>query len=114
MISTMIEVPTSANPRQRIQIETPQVSVFKLDEMVRFPKNKVLMLDLGAVPLPNTTEEESKNVLSEIAKGINPARRGNVLIFIECTSGTAAPSVTSSPPNAPVRTAELPSWRGVR
>lgn len=127
MITTMIEVPTSSNPRQRMQIETPQVSVFKLDEMVRFPKNKVLLLDLGSIPLPNTADNDSRNVLSDIAKGINPARRGSVLIFLECSSAgsipaanpapaaavpaTAVPATSVAPTNT--RTAES-LWRGIR
>ncbi|MDR3181822.1 MAG: hypothetical protein LBT89_02710 [Planctomycetaceae bacterium] len=83
MLSTFVEIATAANPRQRVSIETPQISVFKLDELIRFPKNKILLLDLGVIPLPNTVVGESVNFLSEIAKGINPAKRGNVLVFIE-------------------------------
>ena len=119
MFATTIEIATATNSRQRVQIESPQMAYFKLDEVVGFPKSRVLLLDLGAVPLPNTAEGDSRNVLSEISKGINPARRGNVLIFIECTSGGALPAVSSSPPatTAPVRTArplESPYWQGIR
>ena len=119
MFTTMIDVPTAANPRQRVQIESPQMAYFKLDEIVRFPKNKVLLLDLGTVPLPNTAESDSRNVLAEISKGINPARRGNVLIFIECATGGVAPAVTSSPVTVPVpsrtaRNIETPYWQGIR
>ena len=117
MLSTMIEVATATNPRQRVQIESPQMSYFKLDEMVRFPKNKVLLLDLGTVPLPITADGDSRNVIAEISKGINPARRGNVLIFIECTSGSVVPAVSSSPASTPTRTArsiESSYWQGIR
>jgi hypothetical protein len=118
MLSTMVEVATSTNPRQRVQIESPQMAYFKLDEIVRFPKNRVLLLDLGTIPLPNTADEDSRNVLTEIARGINPARRGNVLIFVECTSNGSAPALSSSPPaSMPIRTArpsESPYWRGIR
>jgi hypothetical protein len=122
MFTTMLEVPTAANPRQRVQIESPQMSTFKLDEIVRFPKNKVLLLDLGTVPLPNTAEGDSRNVLSDlsngIAKGINPARRGNVLVFIECNSGGVIPAVSPSPAVAPptrsARSIETPYWQGIR
>jgi hypothetical protein len=117
MFSTMIDVPTAANPRQRVQIESPQMAYFKLDEIVRFPKNKVLLLDLGTVPLPNT-DGDSRNVLADISRGINPARRGNVLVFIECTSGGVVPAVSSSPAVAtPVRSArnmESQYWQGIR
>jgi hypothetical protein len=109
MVSTMIEVATPANSRQRIQVESPQMAYFKLDEVVGFPKSKVLLLDLGTVPLPNTAEGDSRHVLSEISKGINPARRGNVLIFIESGSGgTTVPSSASSLPTS------TPYWQGIR
>ena len=124
MLSTMVEVSSPTNARQRIQIEAPQMAHFRLDEIVRFPKSRVLLLDLGTIPLPNAADEDSRNVLTDIARGINPARRGNVLIFIESTSGGGVPALSSLPTNAlptnanaPIRTArppELPQWRGIR
>jgi hypothetical protein len=118
MFTTMVEIATATASRQRIQIESPQMAYFKLDEVVGFPKNQVLLLDLGTVPLPNTADGESRNVLADISRGMNPARRGNVLIFIECTTGGIIPAVSSSPATStPVRTArplESPYWRGVR
>ena len=117
MFTTNIEVATATNPRLRMQVESPQMAYFKLDEVVGFPKNKVMLLDLGTVPLPNTTDGDSKNVLSELSKGINPGRRGNILIFIECTSDGAIPAVSSTPVAVPVRTArptESPYWQGAR
>jgi len=117
MLPTTIEISTATNSRQRAQIESPQMAYFKLDEIVRFPKNKVLLLDLGTIPLPNTAEGDSRNVLTELSKGINPARRGNVLIFVECTSGNVVPAVSSTPAAVPVRTArpfESPYWQGIR
>jgi|GEM_PF-2238514 len=121
MLSTMIEVATTANSRQRVHIESPQLASFKLDEVVAFPKNMVLLLDLGTVPLPNTADEDSRNVLTEIARGLNPARRGNVLMFIGTTSDGATPALSATPatpaPAPPVRTArplESPYWQGLR
>jgi hypothetical protein len=118
MLTSTIEIATATNSRQRVQIESPQMASCKLDEVVGFPKSRVLLLDLGTVPLPNTAEGDSRNVLAEISRGINPARRSNVLIFIECTSGGALPAVSSSPTaTAPVRTArplESPYWQGIR
>jgi len=119
MLSAMIEVATATNSRQRVHIESPQLASFKLDEVVVFPKNMVLLLDLGTVPLPNTADEDSRNVITEIARGLNPARRGNVLMFIGTTSGGAVPAASATPatPAPPVRTArplESPYWQGLR
>ncbi|GHT45535.1 hypothetical protein FACS189454_05200 [Planctomycetales bacterium] len=120
MLSAMIEVPTASNPRQRINIESPQVGAFKLDEMIRFPKNRVLLLDLGVIPMPNTVADESSpNILSEITKGITSTKRGNVLVFIESTSANVLPTIQSAPAvpqvplQGPTRTAN-PLWQGIR
>ncbi|MCL2006056.1 MAG: hypothetical protein FWG73_07800 [Planctomycetaceae bacterium] len=119
MFTTMLEIATASNPRQRVHIESPQLAHFKLDEVVGFPKNRVLLLDLGTIPLPNTIEGDTRSVIEEISRGINPARRGNVLVFIEATSVGAIPAVNSSPSAVPVpaRTArplESPYWHGLR
>ena len=118
MFTTQLEIATATNPRHRVHIESPQMAYFKLDEIVGFPKNQVLLLDLGTIPLPNTMDENNRNVLEEIARGINPARRGNVLVFVESRSGGTVPAVSSSPVNfAPIRTAtprESLYWRGIR
>jgi len=117
MLTTTIDVTSATNARQRFQLESPQIANFNLDEIVRFPKSMVLLLDLGTVPLPNTLDDNSRNVLSEIARGVNPARRGNVLVFVECTSGSVAPAVSTPPTTEPVRTArplESPYWQGIR
>ncbi|MDR2116639.1 MAG: hypothetical protein LBP87_09710 [Planctomycetaceae bacterium] len=87
MIPLMIDAPTATNPRQRIQIEAPQVACFKLDEMIRWPKNKILLLDLGTIPLPNSSEQaEPQNFFSGLAKNIISSGRANVLLFIECVA----------------------------
>jgi len=119
MTTTPIDITTATNLRQRFQLESPQMAYFNLDEIVRFPKNMVLLLDLGTVPLPNTMDDNSRNVIAEIARGVNPARRGNVLIFIESTSGSVAPAASTLPNanTAPVRTArniDSPYWQGIR
>ena len=117
MLTTPIDITTATNSRQRFQLESPQMASYNLDEIVRFPKNMVLLLDLGTVPLPNTTDDNSRNVLAEIARGVNPARRGNVLIFIESTPGGSVPAMSSSPNVTPTRTArnlESPYWQGIR
>jgi hypothetical protein len=114
MIPLMIDAPTTSNPRQRIQIESPQVACFKLDEMIRWPKNKILLLDLGTIPLPNRSEQtESQNFFSGLAKNIAASSRANVLLFIECVTNNnvaipvlpdAVPTGTSSSQSIPPAT----------
>lgn len=84
MIAMMIDVPTATNPRQRMQVEAPQVACFKLDEQIRWPKGKVLLLDLGTVPLPNRQQQtESTNFFSGLTKNLSASNRSNVLLFIQ-------------------------------
>ena len=116
MLTTPVDIATTTNARQRFQLESPQMAYYNLDEIVRFPKNMVLLLDLGTVPIPNTADDNSRNVIAEIARGVNPARRGNVLVFIESASGGLAPAVSALPNVVPVRTARNPEslyWQGI-
>jgi hypothetical protein len=86
----MVDVPTAANPRQRVQIEIPQISSFHLDEQIRFPKDKVLLLDLGMVPLPVQEQAgESSNILSNLTKNLSSSGKVDVLLFIEPATGVA-------------------------
>jgi hypothetical protein len=121
MIPSMIDAPTATNPRQRIQIESPQVSCFKLDEMIRWQKNKILLLDLGTIPLPNRSEQtEPQNIFSGLAKNMSSSSRANVLLLIECVSGVSSNSVAV--PTLPVPAVQPGSaigsnssyWQGVR
>lgn len=103
MISLMIDVPTATNPRQRVQIESPQVSSFKLDEQIRWPKDKVLLLDLGTIPLPNQERAaESGSFFSGLTKGMTGSRRSNILLFIEHVPGVTAPTALPATPAVPV------------
>ncbi|MDR2761334.1 MAG: hypothetical protein LBB88_01880 [Planctomycetaceae bacterium] len=84
MIPLQIDAPTTTNPRQRIEIESPQVAKFNLDEQIRFPKDKVLLLDLGTIPLPNMKSTiESGNMLSGLTKNLTTSKRANILLMIE-------------------------------
>ncbi len=101
MIPLMIDTPTTTNPRQRVEIESPQVACFKLDEQIRWPKNKVLLLDLGTIPMPtgNAEQTDSPNIFSGLTKNFTAGRRANVLLFIENTVGSApnVPAITPQP-----------------
>jgi hypothetical protein len=121
MIPLMLDAPTPTNPRQRIQIESPQVACFKLDEMIRWPKNKILLLDLGTIPLPALSDQaETQNFFSGIAKNISPSSRANVLLFIECVSGkvtvlpTSPQPVSTSNRSSSILSSDSPFWQGIR
>ncbi len=123
MIPLMIDAPTTTNPRQRIQIEAPQVACFKLDEMLWWPKNKILLLDLGTIPMPGNAAEqtESPNIFAGLTKNLGGSRRANVLLFIEHTGNTTnVPAISGAAPTAPQQPqtpaigANSPYWQGIR
>lgn len=97
MIPLMVDMPTATNPRQRIQVESPQVAHFSLDEQIRWPKDKILLLDLGTIPLPSrdqSSEASNNNILSglkNLTGGIaSSTNRANILLFIEHVSSAAS------------------------
>lgn len=97
MMPLMIDMPSTTNPRQRVQIEAPQVSHYRLDEHIRWPKNKILLLDLGTIPLPSReTSSETTGFFAGLTKSLPTAstsRRANILLLIEHVSGAAAGAV---------------------
>jgi hypothetical protein len=96
MIPLQIDAPTTANPRQRIEIESPQVAKFSLDEQIRFPKEKVLLLDLGTIPLPNLKQTtESGNMLAGLTKNLTASKRANILLTIEKVNNSQITNPTS-------------------
>ncbi|MGA2619583.1 MAG: hypothetical protein ABSF26_18390 [Thermoguttaceae bacterium] len=52
LLPVMLEVATTASPRQRAKIDVPQVSQFRFHERFRWPVDQVLLVGLGVVPLP--------------------------------------------------------------
>ncbi|MDR1053257.1 MAG: hypothetical protein LBL39_03690 [Planctomycetaceae bacterium] len=97
MIPLQIDAPTTTNPRQRIEIESPQVAKFNLDEQIRWPKEKILLLDLGTIPLPNLKQTtESTSVLNGLTKNLSTSKRANVLLMIERVNNTQS-TIQSTP-----------------
>ena len=121
MIPLMIDMPTQTNPRQRIQIESPQIACFQLDELIRWPKNKVLLLDLGTIPIPPRQQaSESGNLLANL-KNLNQTSRANILLFIERVANipsSVVPTASDNPPNGVVPPPSVgttsPYWQSVR
>ena len=120
MIPLMVDVPTQTNPRQRIQVEAPQVACFRLDEQLYWPKSKVLLLDLGTVPVPSRPQSETADVVSKV-KALGQSNRANILLFIEQVGNLPSPIVpTATTPSqnggTPPSTlgAASPYWQSIR
>ncbi len=84
MTPVVLTVPSKIAPRQRVSIESPQTCGFRLDEQIRWPKDKVLVLDLGTIPMPSAAQ--STSLIPELTRRLSggTANRGNVLLFFEC------------------------------
>ncbi|MDR0392421.1 MAG: hypothetical protein LBH59_10975 [Planctomycetaceae bacterium] len=84
MTPIQIDSPTTINPRQRIEIESPQIEKFNLDEQIRWSKEKILLLDLGTIPQPNIKQNtESGNIINNLTKNLSNTKKANVLLMIE-------------------------------
>ena len=87
MHAVALNVPSRATTRQKVTVESPQVSHFHLDEQIRWPKEKVLLLSLGTIPVPAAAQyNDAGKLIPEISRKISgsPAARGHLLLFVEC------------------------------
>ncbi|MCL2306543.1 MAG: hypothetical protein FWC43_14490 [Planctomycetaceae bacterium] len=86
MHTVAVNVPSQVTSRQRVAIESPQIVHFQLDEQIRWPKDKVLILSLGTIPIPSATQPNDGKLIPELSRKISgsPAARGHVLLFVEC------------------------------
>lgn len=89
MVPVMVDVPTTVAPRQRARIEVPQMGHFQLHERFRWPKDKVLLIEMGMVPLP--AGSEGKSLVSGLPiPGVGGSDgRGDLLVFIEAKQPVA-------------------------
>lgn len=92
----IMEMPSTAGPMQRSQIDVPQISQFRLHERFRWPVDQVLLVSLGMVPHPQPTASKAGFF------GIGGAARCDLLIFVDgrgvyqpTTPGGAAPAAAA-------------------
>ncbi len=107
LVPVVIDVPTPTSPRQRVQIEVPQVSHFRFHEQFRWPENEVLVLGLGVVPIP--VPPEAQGLLGSLPfKAVLPGQnsaRGELIVMVETRGKQGEPA-------APAPTATRPTYQG--
>jgi hypothetical protein len=92
MVPVMVEVPTTASPRQRTKIEVPQMTHFRFHERFRWPVDQVLLVGMGMVALPAPVD--SQPLVPGLPLGSEPPR-ADLLVFVEAKgSNGEAPRVT--------------------
>ena len=108
MIPVVVEVPTRVSPRQRTQIDVPQMTHYRFHERFRWPVDRVLVVGLGMVALPMPVNGASLVPGVPLPIGNSPAR-ADLLVFVEC-KGQAAPAANAAAGHAEslARGQELP------
>jgi len=108
MIPVLIDVPTQASPRQRIKIETPQVTHYRFHERFRWSVDQVLLVGMGMVALPIPVDGASLIPGVPLPIGNTPPR-ADLLVFVEC-KGRAVATNLERQSRAPLR--EAKNYRG--
>src|SRR5262249_41373727 len=94
--SVMLDVPTPAAPRQRTEIQVPQMNTIHFAEKFHWPTEMVLLIGFGVVPPPTPAEPGVKIPL------ISQSDRADLLLFVENRGvGGKPPTVTRTLPPAP-------------
>ena len=112
--------PSSASPSAKVTVEVPQVANFSVDELISWPADTVLLLDLGIVPLliPTPQQTRDKNLFEQVVAPLtdnSPPKRSNVLMLIglhsdvDTTNFTDVTAIFDSPPSPTVGTPTQPS-----
>jgi len=83
MVPVVIDVPTTAAPRQRTKIEIPQITHFRFHERFRWPVDQVLVIGMGMVALP--IPADGKSIIPGVPLPLpsSPAR-ADLLVLVEC------------------------------
>jgi hypothetical protein len=93
VIPVTVDVPTAVAPRQRAQIEQPQITRCRFHERFRWPSDKVLLVGLGMVPMPIPTD--GKSLLPGLSLPLgNAPPRADLLLFVE-SKGDAPQTATT-------------------
>lgn len=79
--TVVIDVPTTVAPRQRAQVEVPQMSQRHMQERFRWPEDKVLLVGLGMIALPVPAQKSPLNLTNMTLRTGPP--RADLLVFIE-------------------------------
>lgn len=80
LVPVMLDAPSPLQPRQRLKIDVPQATHFRLQERFRWPADQVLVVGLGLVALP--TPQEPNTLMANLPLLATPAR-ADMLLFVE-------------------------------
>ena len=97
LVNVAVEVPNAVAPRQKAEIQVPQISSWKLHERVTWPVDKVLLISGGIVAKPVAAQEGSLRIPL-----VSSPPRADCLVFIESKGEVARTTST-------IKTAQQPA-----
>jgi len=106
MVPVVLDFPTADAPRQRTQVEVPQINQFRFHERFRWPVGKILLVSMGMVapPLP----VEAKSLVPGLPLPLSTAPpRADLLVLVESKGKAAAPRAAQGNSSA-----EAPTYHG--
>lgn len=101
MVSVMVDVPTPSAPRQKTKVEVPQLTQFRFHERYRWPIDKVLLVELGMVPVPTPVDPKAKPLVPGLTLPLPLPKsppRADLLVFIEAKGKTVQAPEAVDPP----------------
>jgi hypothetical protein len=104
-VPIVAEVPNGIGQVQRLQIQVPQISSWRLHERFRWPEDQVLLLSCGVVATPGPSKPTAFGIPNPFDTGPG---RADALLFIE-SKGTASQALIENPRTANGNT---PNYRG--
>jgi hypothetical protein len=96
LTQVMLDVPTPAAPRQRTEVQVPQIDSSHFAEKFHWPTDMVLVIGFGIVPVPTPVESNSTMKIPLIS----PGDHADLLVLIENkgpVGAPKAPAVTRAP-----------------
>lgn len=112
LVPVVLDVPSPNAPRQRTNVQVPQMASFRFHERFRWPVDKVLLVSMGVVPLPVPADGQSVIPGIPLPLPTGPAR-ADLLVMVE-SKGVAsqAARVTRAEPAAPATAPAAATYRG--
>ena len=99
LINVGVEVPNVVAPRQRAEIQVPQLASWKLQERFTWPTDKVLLISGGIVAKPVAAQEGSFRIPL-----VTAPPRADCLVFIESKGEIARAASTIKTAQQPAKT----------
>ena len=104
MADLLVDVPTVIDPRQRVQIQVPQVASWQLRERFRWPSGKVLVVSRGLAAMPGPKQPSLLASLPLAAAVREPPARGEAILVLEAK---IVPPRRQPPERSEARTSSL-------